>query len=131
MNRIHIPDRVTKVLRHRSGPPPDPLSANPNSLYAAGSVGGATERNQLPVMPPMTNAERAALRDQVAGDSLEREPDVEIRPSGKRAPATSIPRPPARDSSAALAMALRSPSALRRAVLLKEVLDPPVALRHE
>ncbi len=127
MNRIHIPDQVSRKLRRRSTMVPDPLSANPNSLYAAGSVGGITERKQL----PMTNAEQAALRDQAVGDSLEREPDVDIRPPRTRIPATSIPRPPTGITAAALAVALRSPSALRMAVLVKEVLDPPVALRDE
>ncbi len=56
--------------------------------------------------------------------------DQDLRPR-RRPPVQAPSRAPRSDSRAALMAALRSPASLRTAILVREVLDPPVALRGD
>jgi hypothetical protein len=101
--------------------------ARPTSLREAGSTGAS-------------DAERARTRQDRAGESAstrdnrypESQPPNDQDARGRRRPATppvasrSLP-----DPGNALRAALRSPASLRTAILVREVLDPPLALRNE
>lgn len=93
----------------------------PTSIYAAGSVG-------------TSDADRARMRqDRSNRDNLYPEgaaPDDQAQRTRRRPVAEPV-RLSRTDSRAALMTALRSPASLRTAILVREVLDPPVALRGD
>ncbi|MEJ7900353.1 MAG: hypothetical protein WKF63_00790 [Thermomicrobiales bacterium] len=101
----------------------------PTSIHAAGSTGASdVERARM-------RQDRARGQDsQGARDNTHPEGavpnDQELRPR-RRSPVQASAPVPRSDSRTALLTALRSPASLRTAILLREVLDPPVALRGD
>ena len=94
----------------------------PTSLFAAGSVGNqirAVVRPETPVAPEATPRPRDFPVERMATD-------VENRPAR-----TQRRTPMVRSSRSRLAAELRSPAALRRAIVMREILGPPTALRDE
>ncbi len=99
----------------------------PTSLDAAGSTGAS-------------DADRARMRQSRTESQQARTTRDNLYPEGpapndqsqrqRRRPVVET-RKPRTDSRAALLIALRSPASLRTAILVKEVLDPPVALRGD
>ena len=111
----------------RSGPNQSTL--RPGSLFAAGSVGERPGARDQRASAP---AEDVTMRRRQRTGSSEDAPEAGIErrlrrpaPGGANAAtATTKVRPE-------LVAALRSPAALRTAVILREVLDAPIALRDE
>ncbi|CAA9556329.1 MAG: hypothetical protein AVDCRST_MAG33-1315 [uncultured Thermomicrobiales bacterium] len=101
----------------------------PGSLYAAGAVG-----ERLPAVA-RREARLAATDSDIGPARTERGERARPTPGDRPGrPTRSTAEPPPereRDARADLMAALRSPSALRTAVLLREVLDAPVALRDD
>lgn len=99
----------------------------PTSLREAGSTGAS-------------DADRARMRraraEETRTDHTDLYPegaaanDQELR-SRRRPPTQALARGPRSESRSALLTALHSPASLRTAILVREVLDPPVALRHD
>jgi len=99
----------------------------PSSLYAAGAVGegsSAVVRREARLVATEGDVDPART-----GRGERTLPTPRDRPV--RAIRSTTEPPPRGDARAELMAALRSPSALRTAILLREVLDPPVALRGE
>lgn len=104
----------------------------PGSLFEAGSVGqrpGARDQRASAPAEDVTMGRRQRTRssEDVPGATSEAETGLRPRRAavGERDPSS---RPNVRPE---LAAALRSPAALRTAMILREVLDVPVALRDE
>jgi hypothetical protein len=100
----------------------------PTSLYGAGSAGQ---------LEPGAFRPRFPLAEQEVQPDVypERQPVGETESHRNRPSKLSAPVTPHRDSREARAAALRrvlsSPSSLQTAFLVREVLDPPVALRED
>ena len=105
------------------------VPARPTSLREAGAVGEPNEGRQRP-RPPQAGQEdaRASQNNVYPERSVPNDQDLRSR---RRTPVQAPSRAPRSDSRTALIAALRSPASLRTAVLVREVLDPPVALRGD
>jgi hypothetical protein len=91
----------------------------PTSLYAAGTVGGLTPR-------------RTASASGEASDTLERDVPMPTGDVERRRPRPAPAPQRARvNQGTRLRVMLRSPQSLRTAIVVSEVLGPPVALRDE
>ena len=104
----------------------DPSSYDrPGSLYAAGAVGqGAVTIPRREVRPDAIESDIDPTR---AGRREAARPAPGDRPV-RDVPGTTV-APPGRDARTDLMAALQSPATLRTAILLREILDTPVALR--
>ncbi len=102
-----------------------PARSRPTSLFEAGSVGSG--ERQVPSPDPNSRASEPRSRRQ----NLYPEAPVEANPSLRRRRAEPVAARRRTDSRAALRVALSSSGSLRTAVLLREILDPPVALRED
>lgn len=115
-------------LRELIGPAAGPSGYDrPGSLYAAGAVGErASAAGRRETRPGATDGDIDPNR---AGRGETVRPTPGDRPV--RTVRSTTEEPPERDARAELLAALRSPSSLRTAILLREVLDAPVALRDD
>jgi len=130
MRRIHNVTDTFKALLHRSHLPIDPLYANPRSLYASGEVERRVVEEVEDERARVTrDAERAVLRNLQLGDAVEQEDDVESRPRRDQAVVPDGARGTINARLVSIRFALRSPESMRTAIVLKEILDPPLALR--
>ncbi|MBA2469549.1 MAG: hypothetical protein H0V37_09110 [Chloroflexia bacterium] len=108
------------LARAQSQPP-----IRPTSIYAAGATGEPDQ--QRPRSPSSPARDIAARRE---GRNIYPEgPIPNNEASARRRPPVATRQVPQGDSRAALLTALRSPASLRTAILVREILDPPVALR--
>jgi len=101
----------------------------PTSIHAAGSTGASdVERARMRQDRARDPETGLAHRDLYPERPVvnDREPRSRHRP-----PVPALSRAPQTASRAALLTALRSPASLRTAILVREVLDPPLALRDE
>lgn len=101
----------------------------PTSLYAAGSVGEPVAGSNRPRQPLAGDPETGIVHRNLYPERPvvnDQEPRAHRRP-----PVPALSRAPQTDSRAALLTALRSPASLRTAILVREVLEPPLALRDE
>ena len=113
---------LIETALNETGESPRRYADRPGALFASGSVGepGGRERQR--------DASPAAGRaDEWSGDDRDQSPPRRRRPAGSDQAVAATPA----DARASLMAALRTPSALRNAVLLREVLDPPIALRDD
>ncbi len=112
---------LIETALNETGESPRRYADRPGALFASGSVGepGGRERQR-------DTSPAAGRADEWPGDDREQSPRRR-RPAGSDQAAAATPA----DARTNLMAALRSPSALRNAVLLREVLDPPIALRDE
>jgi hypothetical protein len=91
----------------------------PTSLYSAGTTGGLTPR-------------RTASASGEASDTLERDVPMPTGDVERRRPRPATAPQRARvNQGTRLRVMLRSPQSLRTAIVVSEVLGPPVALRDE
>lgn len=96
----------------------------PTSLFEAGSVGSGERR-----APARDHRDEAPTPRFRPGN---RYPETLVEAEAQRRGPVQADAPRRRtDSRAALRTALRSPASLRTAMLLREILDPPVALRED
>jgi len=103
-----------------------PSRSRPTSLFEAGATGGDDDRRpRLRPRLPDTPDDRKNRR------SVYPEAPLAASPAVRRQTAEPPPARPRTSSRTALRVALRSPASLRTAILLREVLDPPVALRGD
>ncbi len=112
-----------ELAREQAQPP-----IRPTSLYAAGATG---EPDQQRPRSPSSPARDIAVRRE--GRNIYPEgaaPDDQLQQTRRRPPVAAR-QAPRSDSRAALLTALRSPASLRTAILVREILDPPVALRGD
>ncbi len=121
--------RLTSLLGTITGAlegPTQPVlpSARPTSLYEAGRVGAVpAQRPDRRETPPDARVESA------------QEPTAEERTGRRERPMPARRRPVAQDPEATTLVArriratLQDPESLRTAILLREVLDPPVSRR--
>jgi hypothetical protein len=110
-----IRDQIEAAKLH----PPD----RPTSLYAAGAVGGGKARPEHP---------RSSETAESTGRP--REFPVEVTSTDVEARRPRIAKPVARSrpgQAIMLRAALRSPASLRTAILVSEVMEPPIALRKD
>ncbi len=125
-----------KILERRGGTPPPVAVPEPAAEYREEPewLEEGPRPRPAPVAPPPLEdavlARQRALQEQLQA--------LEERRTAARARTSSFPPPPpplatagGRRSSAlpALVASLRDPAAVRRAILLREVLGPPVSLR--
>lgn len=108
----------------RAAPPQPP--GRPTSLYEAGSVGGARQR-----VTPASAPHDATQGELSPHRNLYPESPMTPAEAPRRPPRAAVAAPRRPDSRTALRAALRSPASLRTAILLREVLDPPVSLRED
>lgn len=117
-----------EIARAQAQQPP----VRPTSLREAGAVGASRPGNPRPVPQGAQGAQapRGRNRDfQATSDNTYPEGPAVDDQRARRRPPVEVKRVAPTGSAAALRIALRSPSALRTAILVREVLDPPVALR--
>ncbi len=117
-------DRLRDLLKTLDGQVVSP-TARPNSLYEAGRVGAASSGRP---------ARRAAPRD--ASIDSATDPTAEERTARRERTASTrrsiAPEPEATTLVARqIRAALHNPESLRTAILLREVLDPPVSRRKQ
>ena len=99
----------------------------PTSLYSAGTVGGQTPRRPLPdsAVPSDMGAQRS--RD----FTVEPEATTNVEQRRSRPRPVAAPQHIRVNQGTRLRAMLRSPQSLRTAIVVSEVLGPPVALRDE
>lgn len=117
----------TESLRAAQPGPP----VRPNSLYAAGAVGNPVRvrpRPRTPKNDSETEGDRFVHRDIYPEKKFET--DITERRERSRA-SVAPPRGTGADRAAAVRQALRSAASLRTAMLVREVLDPPISLRED
>jgi hypothetical protein len=116
--------KLTNQLITEAAGTPD----RPTSLYSAGTVGGPTPRRPLPdsAVPSDMGAQRS--RDFTVEPEATTNVEEQRRP--RQRPVTAPRRIPVNQGTRLRAM-LRSPQSLRTAIVVSEVLGPPVALRDE
>lgn len=108
--------RLRDLLRTLDGQPVRP-TARPNSLYEAGRVGSAASERPAPRDAPRnTTIDLAA--DQTAEERTTRRP----RPVAQTAQPLTL-------AARQIRAALQNPESFRTAIMLREVLDPPVSRR--
>ena len=106
-----------QMITEAGGTTPD----RPTSLYSAGTVGGPTPRRREPGLEQDVNDMGPARSREPAPTNVEERRSRAV-PQQRRAPVR--PRTPIR-------ALLRSRESLRAAIVVSEVLGPPVALREE
>lgn len=109
-------ERLRDLLRTLDDQPVRP-TGGPNSLYEAGRVGASSGARP---------ARRAASRD--ASIDSATEPTAEERTTRRQQPVAQTSQP-ATPAARRIRAALQNPESLRTAILLREVLDPPVSRR--
>jgi hypothetical protein len=114
--------KLTNQLITEAAGTPD----RPTSLYSAGTVGGQTPRRRGPAAEQDVNDIGPARSRDFSVDPMSTG-DVESR---RARPVTAPRRIPVNQGTRLRAM-LRSPQSLRTAIVVSEVLGPPVALRDE
>lgn len=112
-----------EAARPPAGPP-----IRPTSLREAGAVGESAEgRDRSRRLPASDSETGIAHRDLYPERPVVNDQDPRVR----RSPVQPLSRAPRPESREAFLAALRSPAALRTAILVREVLDPPLALRDD
>ena len=117
-----------EIARAEAEGRPRPAPVRPTSLREAGAVGSPRPGTSRPA----PQGPQGRTRDfQASSDNAYPEGPPVDEQRARRRPQVQAPRVARTGSAAALRVALRSPSALRTAILVREVLDPPVALRGD
>lgn len=111
------------LARAQTQPP-----VRPTSLREAGAVGGPREGGNRPPEARAGDRETGMVHRNLYPEGPTAN-DQELR--SRRRPPVQARAAARSDSRAALLTALRSPASLRTAILVREVLDPPVALRGD
>lgn len=120
---MNVMQRLRDLLRSLEEQQVRP-TARPNSLYEAGRVGSAPAERQ---------ARREVQRDAIVDSSAD--PTAEERTTRRERPVTErrrlVAQTPQAGTPAAqrVRAALQNPESLRTAILLREVLDPPISRR--
>lgn len=119
--RLPIPQRARPELPHW-------LADRPNALFAAGRVGTPSERrtSTRPAQPAQPSRSTRPARPRVVDAA--NAPTAEELP--RRQPTPVAVRPRQATPRGRIVLALRSPAAVRQAIVVSEVLAPPVALRQ-
>src|ERR687897_2001395 len=119
--RLPIPQRARPELPHW-------LADRPNALFAAGRVGTPSERrtSTRPAQPAQPSRSTRPGRPGVVDAA--NAPTAEELP--RRQPTPAPARPRQATPRRRIVLALRSPAAVRQAIVVSEVLAPPVALRE-
>lgn len=115
-------ERLRDLLRSLEGQPVLP-SARPTSLYEAGRVGASSSAR-----PTRSGLPRDASIDSATDPTAEERTGRRERTASSRRPIAPEPEATTLVARQILA-ALRDPESLRTAILLREVLDPPVSRR--
>lgn len=111
---------------------PRPAPVRPTSLREAGAVGSPRPGNPQPAQAGGPPGPQGRSREfSVGSDNAYPEGRTVDEQRARRRPPAEVRRVARTGSGAALRVALRSPSALRTAILVREVLDPPMALRGD
>lgn len=101
----------------------------PTSIHAAGATGASdVERARMRQDRARDQEARTERNDRYPEGAAPNDQDARSR---RRPPVQALSRVPRADSRAALMTALGSRASLRTAILVREVLDPPVALRDD
>lgn len=132
--------RIREAVEKKVAPPPPPARKTPKERSAERQSVRQTQQRKED--RPVTVAERAALRDRARQTAVEQEEQAMIRREQKLTEDTDqrlgrvethIGGTEVRDTSPAdpydLYAMLDNPESLRRAILLSEILGPPVSLR--
>ena len=110
-------ERLRELLKTLDGQPVRP-TAGPNSLYEAGRVGATPDGRPVRRVVP-----RDASIDSAA------DPTAEERTVRRQRAVSQTSQPAVPPAARQIRAALRDPESLRTAILLREVLDPPVSQR--
>lgn len=121
-------DLIRRVRDHVPGgerdsaPSPSRLNDRPGALFAAGTVGARRVSPRTEPQPPARSSPPGFVASADA-------PTAEERP--RRQPSQATIRQLRATPRGRIILALHSPAAVRQAIVLREVLDPPVGLRNE
>ncbi len=112
------------------------FNSRPGELFAAGAVGGrqlAVPQREDALERVDSDIGRLQRPRQATPVRLRMQNQPGQRSPGSTSPTREPDRAPASDriTRATIRTALRTPASLRLAIILREVLDPPVALRDE
>jgi len=121
LDRLLLGEQVRSEPRSR-------LNDRPGALFADGSVGSPGTRRTSTRPRPTQPARPARPGPPGFVDSADAPTAEELPRRQRTAAATRELRATPRGR---IILALRSPAAVRQAIVLREVLDPPVALRDE
>ena len=117
------------AVAEAQGQAPKREPIRPTSLREAGSTGTSDVERARMRQDRARDQDPQGARDNRYPEVLP--PNDQDARARRRPPAQVLARAPRSDSRTALLTALRSPASLRTAILVREVLDPPVALRGD